>query len=152
MHSTIDTRMLVIVQHAAQYGIGAMSLGEALTAALVLDRNDWLRARGYTMADALDRIGSDWAARIPEVAKQFQTGVVQARLRFSFEIVPHPSETGGYTLRLLDHGKEVGGGQFSAQGKSVRFADNQSAYDEALAAGLAWLEGRQARLVPELSH
>jgi len=152
MHSTIDTRMLAIVQHAAQYGIGTMSLGEALTAALVLDRNDWLRDRGYTMADALDRIGPDWAARIPEVAKQFQAGVAQARLRFSFEIVPHPSETGGYTLRLLDHGKEVGGGQFSAQGKSVRFADNQSAYDEALAAGLAWLEGRQARLVPELSH
>lgn len=24
MHSTIDTRMLAIAQHAAQYGIGAM--------------------------------------------------------------------------------------------------------------------------------
>src|SRR3546814_3301609 len=36
MHSTIDTRILHIVQQAAHYGIGTMSLGEALTAALVL--------------------------------------------------------------------------------------------------------------------
>jgi len=152
MHSTIDTRMLAIAQHAVQYGIGAMSLGEALTAALVLNRSDWLHDRGYTIADALERIGPEWAARIAQVARQFQTGATPPRLRFSFEIFPNDSESGGYMLRLLDRGREVSGGRFSARGKSARFADNQRAYDAALAAGLAWLEDRQAQLVPELSH
>jgi hypothetical protein len=152
MHANIDTRMLDIVQQAAHYGIGTMSLGEALTAALVLDRSEWLRERGYSIAEALDRIGPDWAARLCEVARQFHTEATQASRRFSFEIIPHHSEIGGYTLRLLDGGQEVGGGQFSAQGKSVRFADEQSAYDEALAAGCTWLAGKQAKVFLELSH
>src|SRR3546814_7955688 len=69
-----------------------MSLGEALTAALVLDRSDWLRERGYSIAQALDRIGPEWAARLSEVARQFHTEVTHARLRFSFEIIPHHSD------------------------------------------------------------
>ncbi|PLC53939.1 hypothetical protein CR155_10935 [Pollutimonas nitritireducens] len=152
MHSTIDTRMLDIAQQAAQYGIGAMSLGEALTAALVLDRSDWLHERGYSIAEALDRIGPDWAARLSNVARRFHTEATQATRRFSFEIIPRHSEIGGYTLRLLDGGREVGGGQLSAQGKSVRFADEQSAYDEALAVGCSWLAGKQTEVFPELSH
>src|SRR3546814_4408365 len=75
MHSTIDTRILHIVQQAAHYGIGTMSLGEVLTAALVLDRSDWLRERGYSIAQALDRIGPEWAARLCTVARQFHTEV-----------------------------------------------------------------------------
>ena len=144
MHSTIDTRILHIVQQAAHYGIGTMSLGEALTAALVLDRSDWLRERGYSIAQALDRIGPEWAARLSEVARQFHTEVTHARLRFSFEIIPHHSDSGD--------GQEVGGGRFSARGRSVQFADEQSAYDEALAVGCAWLEGKQTEVFPELSH
>lgn len=38
---------------------GPMSVGEALTVALVLNRHDWLRDEGYTMAQALDRIDAD---------------------------------------------------------------------------------------------
>ena len=152
MHSTIDTRMLAIAQHAAQYGIDAMSVGEALTAALVLDRSDWLRDRRYTIADALECIGPDWAARIVELTRQFRTEATPPRLRFSFAIFPNDSQSGGYTLRLLDRGREVGGGRFSAVGRSARFADSQRAYEAALEAGLAWLEDRQAQLVPELSH
>lgn len=152
MHSTIDTRILHIAQQAAHYGIGSMSLGEALTAALVLDRSDWLGERGYSIAEALDRIGPHWAARLAEVARQFHTEVIQARLRFSFEIIPHYSDTGGYTLRLLSDGQEIGGGQFCPRGKSVQFADEQSAYDEALAAGCSWLADKQTEVFPELSH
>ncbi|KAA0892482.1 hypothetical protein [Pusillimonas sp. ANT_WB101] len=152
MHSTIDTRILHIVQQAAHYGIGTMSLGEALTAALVLDRSDWLRERGYSIAQALDRIGPHWAARLAEVARQFHTELTHARLRFSFEIVPHHYDSGGYTLRLLSDGHEVGGGRFSARGKSVQFADEQSAYDEALATGCSWLADKQTQVFPELSH
>lgn len=38
---------------------GGMSLGEALTVALVLNRPDWLEKRGYTIAQALDRIDEE---------------------------------------------------------------------------------------------
>lgn len=44
------------VREAADCGIGTMSTGEALSAALVLNRPDWLKTMGYTMAEALDRI------------------------------------------------------------------------------------------------
>lgn len=152
MHSNLDTRLLAIAQRAAREGIGALSLGEALTAALVLDRNDWLRERGYSIADALERIGTEWAARVPAVARQFQTDLAQAQLRFSFEIVPRGGDGEGYLLRLLDQGEEVGCGHFPARGKSVRFADDQCAYDEAHAAGLAWLDGKQAQALPALQH
>ena len=151
-HANLDTRILAIAHRAAREGIGALSLGEALTAALVLDRGDWLQERGHSIAEALDRIGSDWATRIPGVARQFQTELAQARLRFSFEIVPREGDGEGYLLRLLDHNQEVGCGHFPARGQSVRFADDQSAYDEAHAAGLAWLGGKQAAVLPALHH
>jgi len=35
---------------------GPLSTGEALTAALVLNRHDWLTRMDYTIAEALDRI------------------------------------------------------------------------------------------------
>lgn len=38
---------------------GAMSTGEALTVALVLNRADWLAEDGYTIAEALDRVDAD---------------------------------------------------------------------------------------------
>ncbi|WP_237173913.1 hypothetical protein [Paracandidimonas lactea] len=152
MNTTPDTRMLGITQQAALCGIGAMSLGEALTAALVLNRSDWLRDCGYSIADALDRIGPEWAARLSAVSRQFHDEVTQAQLRFSFEIVPHQTHTGGFTLRLLEAGEEVGGGQFIAQGDSGPFTDEQSAYGEALATGRSWLVGKQSTVFPELSR
>lgn len=150
MHSTIDTRMLNIAQEAALHGIGTMSLGEALTAALILNRCDWLRERGYSVAEALDRIGPEWTARLREVERQFYDGVTQARLRFNFEILPHPAGTGCFTLRLLENGQEVGGGQFSTNGKTALFIDEQSAYDEALATGRSWLVTKHSAVFPEL--
>lgn len=152
MHSTIDTRMLNIAQEAALHGIGTMSLGEALTAALILNRCDWLRERGYSIAEALERIGPEWTARLREVERQFYDEVTQTRLRFNFEILPHPADTGCFTLRLLENGQEVGGGQFSTHGKTAPFTDEQSAYDEALATGRSWLVARQAAVFPELSR
>jgi len=152
MHSTIDTRMLNIAQEAALHGIGTMSLGEALTAALILNRCDWLRERGYSVAEALDRIGPQWTARLREVERQFYDEVTQARLRFNFEILPHPADTGCFTLRLLENGHKVGGGQFSTHGQTAPFTDEQSAYDEALATGRSWLVAKQAAVFPGLSR
>jgi hypothetical protein len=53
-------------------GLGALSTGEALAAALVLNRPDWLLAMNYTIAEAIERIGPDWARLIPAAARQFR--------------------------------------------------------------------------------
>ncbi|MCC4601927.1 hypothetical protein VWW93_11920 [Xanthomonas citri pv. citri] len=53
-------RTIEVARSAARRGEpGPLSTGEALTAALVLNRHDWLAELGYTVAQALDRIDSD---------------------------------------------------------------------------------------------
>lgn len=46
-----------------------LSTGEKLAAALVLNRAEWLEKMDYTMAEAIERVGADWLARIPEAAR-----------------------------------------------------------------------------------
>jgi hypothetical protein len=46
------------------------STGEKVAVALVLNRADWLAEHGYTIADAIERSGSEWVAMIPQVARQ----------------------------------------------------------------------------------
>jgi hypothetical protein len=46
------------------------STGEGVAVALVLNRADWLREIDYTIAEAIDRSGSEWVAVIPQVARQ----------------------------------------------------------------------------------
>lgn len=53
---------------AGEYGV--LSTGEKLAAALVLNRPDWLESEGYTIAEALDRLGPSWVAQLPAAAKQ----------------------------------------------------------------------------------
>lgn len=48
---------------------GVLSTGEKLAAALVLNRADLLAEIDYTMAEAIERVGGDWLARIPEAAR-----------------------------------------------------------------------------------
>lgn len=55
---------------AAAGGFGALSTGEKLAAGLVLNRPDWLQSEGYTIAEALDRLGPTWVALLPAAAKQ----------------------------------------------------------------------------------
>jgi hypothetical protein len=64
--------MLSKARDAAAGGINAMSMGEALAAALVLNRPDWLAAMNHTIAEAIDRIGPEWAHLVPAVAKEFE--------------------------------------------------------------------------------
>ncbi|OAX88954.1 hypothetical protein A7D16_09290 [Xanthomonas nasturtii] len=53
-------RTIEVARAAARMGEpGPLSTGEALTAALVLNRADWLTEMDYTIAQALDRIDSD---------------------------------------------------------------------------------------------
>ncbi len=65
--------ILAKTRAAAEIGRpGPLSTGEALMAALVLNRPDWLIAMEYTIAEAIERIGPEWARLIPAAAKQFK--------------------------------------------------------------------------------
>lgn len=56
-------------RQAAQGGFDVLSTGEKLAAALILNRHDWLSMMGYTIAEALARVGAEWVAMIPAAAK-----------------------------------------------------------------------------------
>lgn len=67
--------MLRKCRDAAAGGWGVLSRGEKLAAALVLNRADWLKAMDYTIAEAIRRIGPQWAAMIPEIAERLENEV-----------------------------------------------------------------------------
>jgi hypothetical protein len=54
-------------------GFDVLSTGEKVAAALVLNRPDWLAQMGYTLAEAIDRVGPEWLALIPAVARELDT-------------------------------------------------------------------------------
>jgi len=49
---------------------GPLSTGEALTAALVLNRHDWLKEMDYTIVQALDRIDQDTIPHLADAARR----------------------------------------------------------------------------------
>jgi len=59
------------IRDAANGNLGTLSTGEALIAALVLNRTDWITEMGYTVAQALERIGPNWSARLPEISQEY---------------------------------------------------------------------------------
>ena len=66
---------------------------------------------------------------------------------FSYEIMPRPANLGGgWRLRLLERGEEVGGGVFPLSeyvtAENAEKAANY-AYEDALAEASAWLASRQ---------
>ncbi|MGI4745505.1 MAG: hypothetical protein ACRYFY_05600 [Janthinobacterium lividum] len=61
--------ILRISRSAAAGNFNVLSTGEKLGAALVLNRPDLLEQAGYTMAEAIDRVGPDWLVLIPEAAR-----------------------------------------------------------------------------------
>jgi hypothetical protein len=46
------------------------STGEKVAVALVLNRPDWLAERRYTLAEAIERSGSEWVSMIPQIARE----------------------------------------------------------------------------------
>ncbi len=60
-------------------GFGVLSTGEKLTAALVLNRPDWLAAMRYTLAEAIERVGAEWLALIPQAARTLEYEAEQER-------------------------------------------------------------------------
>lgn len=64
---------LAKVLEAASYGKegpGPLSTGEALMAALALNRPDWLARMGYTIVEAMVRVGDEWLAFLPRLARE----------------------------------------------------------------------------------
>lgn len=60
---------------------------------------------------------------------------------YGYAIDPRPADLGGgWRLRLLENGEEVGGGVFPAGGPSKIARD--AAYEDALAVASAWLATR----------
>jgi len=49
---------------------GVQSTGEKVAVALVLNRADWLAEIDYTIPEAIERSGMEWAAIIPQLARQ----------------------------------------------------------------------------------
>lgn len=59
-------------QAAAQGGFNVLSTGEKLAVALILNRADWLASMGYTIAEAMTRVGLEWLALIPAAASALE--------------------------------------------------------------------------------
>jgi hypothetical protein len=58
MRNDIEYRhLLQKCRDARDGGLSALSTAERIVAALVLNRPEWLTQLGYTMAEAVDRIG-----------------------------------------------------------------------------------------------
>ncbi len=63
-------RVINVALYAKRRGnTGPLSTGEALTAALVLNRHDWLKEMDYTIAQALDRIDEDTISHLAHAAR-----------------------------------------------------------------------------------
>lgn len=65
---------------------------------------------------------------------------------FSYEITPRPVELGGgWRLRLLEDGVEMGGGVFPpVEGIEDAKEALQAAFDDAKSEAYAWLDSREA--------
>lgn len=64
-------KIIGIAHIARAGGFGALSTGEQLAAALVLNRADWLAAINFTMSQAMERLGTEWLDRIPSASLEF---------------------------------------------------------------------------------
>lgn len=61
--------LVMKTREAAAGNLSCLFTGEALAAALVLNRGDWLAKMGYTIPQALERIGTEWVGMIPAAAE-----------------------------------------------------------------------------------
>ena len=57
-------------RHGGHDAWRVQSTGEKVAVALTLNRADWLAEIDYTIAEAIERSGSEWVAIIPQVARQ----------------------------------------------------------------------------------
>ena len=63
--------MAMVREIEGKDGVG-VPLEQRLFAAVALNRIDWLTEQHYSIGLALQRIGPEWAAHLPEVARRLQ--------------------------------------------------------------------------------
>lgn len=73
----MNTERMVEIARAA-HGLGAdfpgyLSTGEAVTAALILNRADWLKRLDYTLAEAVYRLDAGDADRLVDAQRELQS-------------------------------------------------------------------------------
>ena len=56
--------------HGGEDAWSVQSTGEKLAVALALNRQDWLARMGYTMAEAIDRVGEVWSGFLARAARE----------------------------------------------------------------------------------
>jgi hypothetical protein len=54
---------------------GVQSTGEKLAVALALNRADWLAEFGYTLVEAIERVGPQWVALLPRVVRALEEAI-----------------------------------------------------------------------------
>ena len=103
--------ILAKTREAADRGSpGPLSTGEALMAALVLNRPDWLIAMEYTIAEAIERIGPEWVRLIPTAAKQFKQESEAAEYKIA--IKAHEARLAEFAARQQSEDETI---EFSAK-------------------------------------
>lgn len=107
--------LLMKTRDAHNGGINAMSTGEALAAALVLNRPDWLAGMDYTIAEAIDRIDADTIQLIPVAARMMAsaTGVIaeaqaSARDEATMDDLGRGDELVDVSAKLISYGNAPG--------------------------------------------
>lgn len=116
MNNAIE-HLLSKASHAHALGRpGPLSTGEALAVALILDRPDWLAELDYTLAEAIERVGAEWLAAIPEVARQFRrardeaayAAAEQAKAAKLAEVARDEDDGLDFTAELVTYGNAPG--------------------------------------------
>jgi len=74
-------QVMACARRAARGGFDVMSTSEKLTAAVLLNRGDWLVEMHYTLADTIRRIGPTWLACIPEAQEHLEIEGVNSRMQ-----------------------------------------------------------------------
>jgi hypothetical protein len=71
MSSEIERRIAAMVAAVEKDGrrIGVYSTGEQIAVALVLDRSDLFPHGGYTILEAVERLGSEWTRAALQVQR-----------------------------------------------------------------------------------
>lgn len=104
---------------AAHGDPGVLSTGEKLAAAIVLNRADWLASLGYTMTEALTRLGPEWVALLGAAARVLEDderierlvaeGIAKARVRPTPQIETTAAPTTiDYQATLVTYGQAPG--------------------------------------------
>lgn len=78
-----------------------LSTGEKLTVALVLNQPELLTKMGYTMAEAVERVGPEWMVKVPAAARILEH---EAELAAEAELLRKIEETQAQNRRGMDIG------------------------------------------------